>query len=91
MAHNLIQSGHRLVVFDLVESAMQDAVSAGAQRAGSPAEVGGVEDKHSCSQNLFDTLCVAPLFFSVTKFQNGHNEFAAALCWGSPVILSVFL
>ena len=39
MAHNLIQSGHRLVVFDLVDSAMQDAVSAGAQRAGSPAEV----------------------------------------------------
>ena len=39
MANNLIQSGHRLVVFDLVESAMQDAVGAGAQRAGSPAEV----------------------------------------------------
>ena len=41
MANNLIQSGHRLVVFDLVESAMQDAVGAGAQRAGSPAEVRG--------------------------------------------------
>ena len=39
MANNLIQSGHRLVVFDLVKSAMQDAVGAGAQRAGSPAEV----------------------------------------------------
>ena len=46
MPHNLIQSGHRLVVFDLVESAMQDAVGAGAQRAGSPAEVRGAEDKH---------------------------------------------
>ena len=43
MAHNLIQSGHRLVVFDLVDSAMQDAVGAGAQRAGSPAEVGGAK------------------------------------------------
>ena len=44
MAHNLIQSGHRLVVFDLVDSAMQDAVGAGAQRAGSPAEVRGEEN-----------------------------------------------
>ena len=52
MAHNLIQSGHRLVVFDLVDSAMQDAVGAGAQRAGSPAEVGGAEDKH-----FFFCLC----------------------------------
>ena len=47
MAHNLIQSGHRLVVFDLMDSAMQDAVGAGAQRVGSPAEVGGEEkDKY---------------------------------------------
>ena len=47
MAHNLIQSGHRLVVFDLVDSAVQDTVGAGAQRAGSPAEVRGEEkDKY---------------------------------------------
>ena len=56
MAHNLIQSGHRLVVFDLVESAMQDIVGAGAQRAGSPAEVGGEENKYllfcSCTSIL---------------------------------------
>ena len=55
MVHNLIQSGHRLVVFDIVESAMQDIVGARAQRAGSPAEVGGEENKYlfcSCTSIL---------------------------------------
>ena len=39
MAQNLMQKGHRLIVFDLVQSAVQEAVAAGAQKAGSPAEV----------------------------------------------------
>ena len=39
MAHNLMQKGHQLIVYDLVESAVQEAVGAGAQKAGSPAEV----------------------------------------------------
>ena len=55
MANNLIQSGHRLVVFDLVESAMQDAVGAGAQRAGSPAEVRG--ERHSHFVLFLQNLC----------------------------------
>lgn len=41
MALNLLKSGHRLVVFDPVTSAVEAAVEAGAERAGSPADVAG--------------------------------------------------
>ena len=39
MANNLIQKGYQLVVHDVVESAVSQAVSSGAKRASSPAEV----------------------------------------------------
>lgn len=39
MANNLIQKGYQLVVHDTVESAVSQAVSAGAKRASNPAEV----------------------------------------------------
>ena len=64
MANNLIQSGHRLVVFDLVESAMQDAVGAGAQRAGSPAEVRG--------ERL--AFCFVPSEFMLVTFRQPHSQ-----------------
>ena len=40
MANNLLQKGHKLVVYDIMESAVSQAVSAGAVKATSPAEVG---------------------------------------------------
>lgn len=41
MANNLLQKGYQLVVHDVVESAVSVAVSAGAKKASSPAEVTG--------------------------------------------------
>lgn len=41
MALNLLKSGHRLVVFDPVSSAVEAAMKAGAERASSPADVSG--------------------------------------------------
>ncbi len=39
MANNLLQKGHKLVVYDIAEAAVSQAVSAGAVKATSPAEV----------------------------------------------------
>ena len=39
MAHNLLAKGHRLVVCDLVQSSVAELVQAGAEAAGSPAQV----------------------------------------------------
>ena len=39
MANNLLQKGKKLIVYDVVDSAMKQAVSAGARHASSPAEV----------------------------------------------------
>lgn len=40
MANNLIQKGHKLVVYDLVKASVDTAVAAGATAAESPAQVG---------------------------------------------------
>ena len=39
MANNLLQKGHKLVVYDLVKSSVDAAVAAGATAAQSPAQV----------------------------------------------------
>ncbi len=38
MANNLLQKGHKLVVYDLVKSSVDSAVAAGATAAQSPAQ-----------------------------------------------------
>lgn len=39
MANNLINKGHKLVVYDLVQSSVDSAVAAGAVKADSPSQV----------------------------------------------------
>lgn len=46
MASNLVKKGHQLVVFDVVQSAVQSAVAAGAIKADSPSQVRLAVDKN---------------------------------------------
>lgn len=39
MANNLLEKGKKLIVYDVVDSSLKQAVSAGARQASSPAEV----------------------------------------------------
>ena len=46
MANNLIAKGHKLVVFDVVQPAVDAAVAAGALKADSPSQV-SLDNSHS--------------------------------------------
>lgn len=52
MANNLLQKGHKLVVYDIAESAVSQAVSAGATKASSPAEVRKQLNHKSCIDKI---------------------------------------
>lgn len=81
MANNLIQSGHRLVVFDLVESAMQDAVGAGAQRAGSPAEVRGEEKSLYISRFVFCSSSQSLCLVTIRQPHSQVTQLAVLVYW----------
>ena len=44
MAQNLLKKGHRLVVYDVMESAVKTAVATGAVKADSPSQVSSQAD-----------------------------------------------
>ena len=75
MANNLLQKGHKLVVYDLVKASVDSAVAAGATAATSPAQV-----------NCKPFLLHSQQFFAALYFL--HLFFVHVFCWEHEIQLA---